>query len=347
MPHPTKLAKIYRRIEGAIERASMGPGKGAGAGRRSAQRRAGLRRELALWLASWRTHEDFPGLAALRVNWKAIDRDEDFTHRRLAGAIAILAKRPTMTHRALCKLVGTNLTDLRYALNLLKEYEIQFAEIETEIGIRSTVVAYFQTMRLRIEPRALEDILLAAAESYLVSPGRGARYSEVFGLCFGSSRRVDNGKLGETIEIGISRVATQLRARATSSSVNPNERSFEAQFQVARQFFPHLSVVGNYHTHPYNNLATLKANKGWVYSPSDGDTLPWFVDQMAQHHSVPYFSLIVAVASGSRQAAVRDTTRVITRNNVAQFAIGDLYFRIGAYRICLDGTYDDKITLVL
>ena len=139
------------------------------------------------------------------------------------------------------------------------------------------------------------------------------------------------------MHVNVARVATQLRAKANASSVMPNSKSLATQLDIGEQFFRHLELVGDYHTHPYPSLPKLRKVRGWEYSDADSRSLPFFVEEVAaKRHNPPRFSLVVAVAqSGKSRRAPSQLMK-----NVVQLRVGNLYFIVGCYRILLDASYD-------
>jgi hypothetical protein len=234
-------------------------------------------------------------------------------------------------------------SNVDYVLALLKEAGLSPHDVvaEQSEGLSADIAASLERMSIHLEARALEDILLAAAESYKVSPSKTHRYTEVFGLCFGSVRRDGIRRNARAVRVNVGRVVTQLRAKATPDSVMPNSESLAAHLEVGNEFFPHLELVGDYHTHPYNDLRDLVANHGWEYSDGDLRSLPHYLVDVRARNERPLFSLVVAVAEGGK-AGKRPFKR---ERNVVQVPVGNLFFVIGAYRIRLDATYDDKLDL--
>jgi hypothetical protein len=158
----------------------------------------------------------------------------------------------------------------------------------------------------------VEDLLLAAAETYDVKwPGPGKRYTEAYGLCFGSRKRANEKKGSADFNtiVNVSRITTQMRATATADSVQPNSKTQEVHLAVGAKLFNHLELLGDYHTHPYTSLKKLRAAEGWKYSAGDEDQiLPWYKISRAQGHE-PRFSIVVGVASGRKEGwAPRQTS---------------------------------------
>lgn len=337
MAKPTKFIAACRRIEAAIERATS-------SGTGSHKTRAAMRRELAYWTSTYHSSDSFPRLYKLKLPWRQWDR-ELYIPAALAGATLHMMAREGFSKAKALSFSRAASSDVDYVLALLKETGLSLHHIVAEQSdvLGTEIAASLDALSVRLESRALEDILLAAAESYRVSPRKSHKYTEVFGLCFGSVRRDGIRRESRDVRVNVGRVVTQLRAKATPDSVMPNSQSLVAHLDVGNQFFPHLELVGDYHTHPYDSLSDLVANQGWEYSAADLESLPGYMEEVRARRERPLFSLVVAVAEGGKtgKGAFRK------RPNVVQVPVGNLYFIIGAYRIRLDASYDQQVDLSL
>ncbi len=252
-----------------------------------------------------------------------------------------------MSLRRASALTSLPLRDVTYVLRLIRSTISELdalRSLEENEAVRSWVDAHLERVRILIEPRALEDLLLAAAETYVVpARGKGNRYTECYGICYGSRRDhapLSDGRFRRTVYV--SRIVTQLRARANAHEVYPNSQSAKVHGEVADKLFSHLAVVGDYHTHPYASLTRLRSVKGWQYSGQDEEHIAgWIDDQRTVGHD-PRFSLVVAVARGKRQGK----PMVPARNRVRVW-LGSLFLEIAAFRILHDRKYDDEIELEL
>lgn len=334
----TRYVRACRQIEAAIAHHTR-----AGSGAK--QTRAAMQRDLARWAATNYAGGDYDRLLRLRkLPWKQWDRELYVPGLFVACALRLMARDGYSQAQALRFTEGAA-ADVDEALALIKRAGLNINDVVAQQSpdIDTILALNRERLHVQLEARALEDILLAAAEGYKVSPGKGFRYTEVFGLCFGNVRRTPGREDGQDLFVSVSRVATQMRAKATASQVMPNSKSLAAHLDVSDRFFPHLEVVGDYHTHTFKTFGDLIAAKGWEYSPSDERAVPGFVDEVRERHNRPLFSLVVAVAEGgkNRKGPYR------RRSNVVQVPVGGLYFVVGAYRILLDSTYDDEVDLRL
>ena len=216
---------------------------------------------------------------------------------------------------------------------------------ETQVAWQFDVDEDHEEVVVWLDDRAIEDIVLVALEAYAVPKGRGFKYTETFGICFGSTKSTEEKRQAHgrhTVSyLHIDSVHIQLRAEGFPSKVTYDLRSLEAQMEVARHLFPQLDIVGDFHTHPYRNVEELKANKGWLFSRADEINIPEWASPLRKMGFHPRTSLIVAVAKGGKRIA--RPTRV--RPNVLRFAVGKYLFYVGCYRIIGDRYSTKHVTL--
>lgn len=304
-----------------------------------------MRRDLALWATTNYAGDTYPRLRNLRVPWNRWDKELYRPGLLVAAALRTMLE-DGLSPLAAAKHVTAPKADVLLALQLMRDADLALHEVikEQHPDVNSGVTAAREKVHVHLESRALEDMLLAAAEGYKVPAGKGSRYTEVFGLCFGSVRRKRLRSHQEELRVNVGRIATQMRAKASASEVTPSSKSLSAQLEIGEQFFPHLEVIGDYHTHPFRSLENLKENTGWEYSRQDERSLEPHLDEVRSHeHAIPLFSLVVAVATGGKKGM--SARRYAS--NVIQVAVGNLFFVIGAYRIRLDATYDRDVQLTL
>lgn len=210
----------------------------------------------------------------------------------------------------------------------------------------SEVEEYHEQIGVVVEELALHDMLFGALEAYTVPQGRGSRYTEVYGLCFGSVKRRERTRRGEGrrrfLAVSIRRVALQLRGKTDAGHFEADPRSQAIQLTMARELFPHLELVGDFHSHPFRDLKTLRACRGWTYTPDDErSNQEWMASLDAEGHR-PRVSLILALARGRRSRAAP----AMIRPYVLRASIGPCHCYLAAYRIHRDGTYGtDDVTL--
>ena len=336
MAKPTKFVAACKTVEARIVSATT---HGTGAHKR----RQALMKDLARWATSFYAAGSFERLIELkRLPWKRWDSELQWPTLQVAAALRLMVRHNLSRAQAMTESNVPSST-LDFVVALVKRAGLTLAQVVEDQSetVDAVVTSSTERVHVHLESRALEDILLAAAEAYRVSPGKGYKYTEIFGLCFGSVRRRVHPKAQVDVIVNVSRVATQLRAKGNASSVTPNHKSLLAQVEVGETFFPHLELVGDYHTHPYRSFSELAEAPGWQYSEADEESLPTFSLQVRRRHNPPVFSLIVAVAQGGKTSA--SATR--KQPNVVQLTVGRLYFVIGCYRILVNKSYDAEVRL--
>jgi len=209
----------------------------------------------------------------------------------------------------------------------------------------SEVEALHEQVAVFVEDRALEDMLLGALEAYSVPKGRGSRYSEVYGVCFGAVKIAERRERGEglrrLVDVHVHRVALQLRALAAGGAVYREPRSEAIHLEMAHELFPPLDLVGDFHSHPYHTLGDLQGSRGWEYTPGDEEDNRVWVEGLASAGYRPRAGLILAIARASRRGVpARPRAPHILRST-----IGRCHCYLAAYRIHRDGTYsaDDVV----
>lgn len=197
---------------------------------------------------------------------------------------------------------------------------------------------------LVLDPRALDDMLFPVVETFLVSGGRGKRYTETYGLCLGMRREDEftgSPSRGLTLErvSHVTRCVPQMRALGTPTSVGPNEASNEATIAASESLFPHLDVLGDYHSHPYDSLAELKLHRGWELSEPDRSSNFFWVQQLRRttRHR-PSVGFVVAICPRSRRGR-RSTASDAYGLHTLQLELNRCQIVVAAYSIASDGYY--------
>jgi hypothetical protein len=227
-------------------------------------------------------------------------------------------------------------SELRYTReeyrNLLSETEVTW-QFEVDEGHEEVVIW--------LDDRAIEDIVLVAMESYAVPKGRGSKYTETYGICFGSTKSTEEKRQAHgrhTIRyIHIDSVHIQLRAEGYSNKVTYDLRSLDTQMEAVKHLFPQLDIVGDFHTHPYRDLDQLKALKGWNYSHDDETNIPDWASPLREMGYQPKTSLVVAIARGGKRVARPNRVKP----NVIRFSVGKYHFYLACYRI-IGNRYSNK-----
>lgn len=201
---------------------------------------------------------------------------------------------------------------------------------------RFAVDELHEDITIRLEDRSIGDMLLLALEAYAVPKGKGTPFTEVYGICLGSTRSNEERRRGHGKHtsrfVHVRGVRTQVRAEGFADRVDYDLRSIEAQMAVINYLMLGADIVADFHTHPYENEKDLVKMKGWRFSGADESTMVPWVAQLKEKHFHPRASIIMAVAKGRRK--MRSPGQI--GPNVVRFSIGKYHFYLAAYRICGD-----------
>lgn len=203
-----------------------------------------------------------------------------------------------------------------------------------------------QELRVWLREQALQDVLLAGLETFLVPAGSGKPSTEVYGIAFGTYRVAPRGPGADTsLDVNIERVCIQHRAQLFPSEVITDARSEAMQLAMAEELFPYWHLVGDFHTHTYRDLDELRRRHGWEYSDWDERVnVEWCAKMRAQGHK-PRVALILTLTRAGR----RRPTAVEQWNgmpHVVRATVGRCHCFIAAYRIRADGRYStDRMVL--
>ncbi len=217
-----------------------------------------------------------------------------------------------------------------------------------DVGCIDEVEALHEEIEVYLSPHALEDMLVASLEGYLVPKTRRLRFTEVYGLCLGTIRDqlMPHGRWGRhrIRHIYVQRATVHLRARGTRDSVVPNPKSFKAHFAAARALFPHLEVIGDFHSHPYRDIHSLRRAEGWMFSDQDSKYVRKWLEDMRAEDYEPTVDFIVAIGKRKKSGGARSGYAL--SDNVDVVEIDRNQIAIGAHRILRNGRYESEgITL--
>lgn len=216
----------------------------------------------------------------------------------------------------------------------VSEYKklIQRAEARWRFAVDET----HEDLTIRLEDRAIADMLLLALEAFSVPKGKGTPFTEAYGICTGSARSNEEQRRGHGRHtsrfVHVRSVRTQVRAEGFVDRVDYDLRSIEAQMALMDYFMLGSDIVADFHTHPYETEKELLQVRGWKYSEADETTMVPWVARLRKKSFHPRASLIMAVTRGKRKLKA---PRQI-KPNLVRFSIEKYYFYLVAYRICGD-----------
>jgi hypothetical protein len=177
--------------------------------------------------------------------------------------------------------------------------------------------------KVHISPELLESMTLAAIEAYCYGKIRGKRgfAVETLGYLWGY-RKQENG----TTIFYLDRTSVSISAERQYHSVTPNQNAARLKNEVMMRWSPHLTMLGDFHSHPYRNLKEVWTEAGYNFSPADFNELKVndFIWEQSGNNPI---ILVIAVCKLGR---VRDSVQDNFRNNTARYAVGDFQFWLNA-----------------
>ncbi|MDH3582806.1 MAG: hypothetical protein OER86_01170, partial [Phycisphaerae bacterium] len=194
-----------------------------------------------------------------------------------------------------------------------------------------------------LDSRALNDMLVAAFEAYLSPRPKRRKGYEVYGIGLGGVRTVQakTQRKGITLKhyVSVSRVQLQLSAEGAMGWVEPNDRSMLALLKASTTLFPHYQVVGDFHSHPYDQWSDLVYHEGWTYSSADQKANYQAAKSMIDQGHRMMMAFIVAVARSGRKVR---PSRFRGLPNTIQLSVGECRTVVAAYRSLESGRYSTR-----
>jgi hypothetical protein len=191
----------------------------------------------------------------------------------------------------------------------------------------------FVDMEVIVDSLSLERMLLCSLEAYLSPKARQRKGYEVYGLNLGMARDIHQRRPRDGLRIrryvSVAYCQPQMSADNQHKSVIPNVRSLEAIITAAATLYPQYQAIGDFHSHPYDELANLDAARGWGYTSADETSNVDLSHMMADLGHRVHVMFVIAIAR-SRRAAPRSHYKGM--RNTIQVSLGNCRAILAAYR---------------
>jgi hypothetical protein len=182
---------------------------------------------------------------------------------------------------------------------------------------------------ITISDAALRTTTLATLEAYVLGDGRPQRTNsartklETLGYLWGFSRKDSEGVKHFHVEL----MSLSISAERSPDSVTPNEQAVRLKSELMSRWAPHLTLIGDFHSHPYEDLADVRSNRGYDFSPSDEQTFlaDDFLWEQADNEPV-MMAMTVCRLSRVREKEASGQLRA----NVSTFDVGEFRFWLNA-----------------
>lgn len=181
---------------------------------------------------------------------------------------------------------------------------------------------------VRVSENALISIFLSSLEAYSVKAknitgkGKPAARIEICGSLFGHEIVMKNK---DTIyQIEIAHVDTTAEQRR--SSVNANEEAVSLKADMITSFWPHLSYLGDFHSHPYKDKKEVLDNEGYYMSKEDRD---WLNEDFPE--KLQYRAALVMTIAAMKRGVTRRADWIDSNSNCVQATLGNYRIWLAAY----------------
>ena len=165
---------------------------------------------------------------------------------------------------------------------------------------------------------ALEEMVLAASESFVLGNAKYEGSVEIHGYLWGNRRTSD-----EDIEhIEVEKFSVSSSAQGDEDWVAVDKRVARLKHSVLELWAPHCHFLGMFHTHPYESRDDVYKNKGWEFSEQDRDL--FLSDEDIWELSSPGMPIALVMAV-TKIESVFDTVADPSKGRL-EFNVGNLRF---------------------
>lgn len=179
---------------------------------------------------------------------------------------------------------------------------------------------------VRVSTPALREMVLATVEAYQLARDKKNRATEIYGHIWGHQRF-----LNDLVVYSVESVSVSSSSIGTHGTVDPNPKALALKQAVMDRWYPQLTLLGDFHSHPYDSLAEVMRpdkkdpqSKGFEFSESDfksfsRDDVIW---------EAAGGSPLMLVMTICKLGSVREGYEANVRRNVQSFTIGEFRFWI-------------------
>lgn len=171
---------------------------------------------------------------------------------------------------------------------------------------------------LKFSDGALESMCHSALETYLYGDGHETKSQvEVNGYLWGWRKASNDMQF-----IFVDRVSPSFSSKKHQNWVQPNQKAVELQMAFMDRWAPEMSFLGDFHSHPYDNLQTVNKFRGYHFSDGDFGYLrkDEFLWQRTEGNP------LIVVMTICKLAKVHDSEGQMISQNVWRWDIGEFRF---------------------
>jgi len=169
-----------------------------------------------------------------------------------------------------------------------------------------------------VSDSVLRSMTMAALEAYILGDGRrGKTRLETSGLLWGYVRQRE-----DATHIHVEQTSILLSSRRHQDWVDFNPVATKLKNSVMAEWAPHLSLLGDFHTHPYESRQDHVFNQGAKFSDADIESVLNDDYLWEESNNLP-LQMIMSVAEVERvrNSEPRRNSRNVIRFNFKQYRI--------------------------
>lgn len=182
---------------------------------------------------------------------------------------------------------------------------------------------------VRVSDSAIMHLILAGMESFRVRVwGKQVRKNttqpvETAGLLIGYATHRDN-----VDHFVVEHASTDKFVKGSSSEVEPLiETVTHEKRTVLRNQWPHLQLIGDFHTHPYTTYSQALAAKGWEFSTADYET---YDNNWSPNEWEGRCALVLTIAELKKVHESSRKSNELWEDNVIHWQVGSFRFWLSA-----------------
>jgi len=174
-----------------------------------------------------------------------------------------------------------------------------------------------------ISESALRMMTLATLEAYALGDGRKRRSKneiavETLGYLWGVKRVSLEGTF-----IHVDMASMSISAKRSKDGVTPNKKAIQLKAALMDRWAPHLTLMGDFHSHPYANHKEVKKIQGFEFSNADeeaflGDDFVW--------DSAEGMPIMIVMTVCKLSKVNESLSATFVRNNINSFDVGEYRF---------------------
>ena len=164
-------------------------------------------------------------------------------------------------------------------------------------------------------------MVLAACEAYAFGKNDKRRPVEIYADLWGYRRQGS-----ETEHVHVDRIGVCVSAKAKKDQVKLSKNVITLQDDIVKRWSPHVSLLGDFHTHPWESRKELRRFRGWNFSDTDKDSFLADDELWKQAGDNP-IALVMAITKLKR---VREGWARHQAAHRSRFDIGQYRFSISA-----------------